>query len=73
MGLIFMAMSAVSFSVMTMLVHVLASRAKIPSFEQVVFRCVVGIILSGSGLGGQPQRCGRSLGPRGACLPRERV
>ena len=45
-GLIFMALSAVSFSIMTMLVHVLASRARIPSFEQVVFRCILGIGLS---------------------------
>ena len=45
-GLILMALSAVSFSIMTLIVHVLATKSNIPSFEQVMLRCVLGVGMS---------------------------
>ncbi len=45
-GLIFMAFSAMSFSVMTLLVHVLSKYNGFPALELVSFRASVGIVLS---------------------------
>ena len=39
-GLIMMAMSAVSFSILSLLVHVLATQDAVPSFELITIRCV---------------------------------
>eukprot|EP00940_MAST-03C_sp_MAST-3C-sp2_P000051 g51.t1 len=44
-GLIFMALSAVAFSVMTLLVHILSTRENFPSFQQVWMRGVQGFLL----------------------------
>ena len=46
-GLIFMGLSALSFSIMSLLVHILStSKFKIPSFELVAFRTILGIAFS---------------------------
>ena len=44
-GLIFMALSALSFSLMSFVLHTLAAKRSIPSFEQVGFRSCTGVIL----------------------------
>ena len=44
-GLIFMALSAISFSLMSFVLHTLAAKRSIPSFEQVAFRSTTGVIL----------------------------
>ena len=45
-GLVFMALSAVSFSIMSLLVHVLARSHGIPSFEAVTARALVGACMA---------------------------
>lgn len=45
-GLILMALSAVSFSIMSLFVHILASRKALPSFEQIGYRSITGVLLS---------------------------
>eukprot|EP00041_Stephanoeca_diplocostata_P015301 m.291825 g.291825 ORF g.291825 m.291825 type:complete len:380 (+) comp19986_c0_seq7:213-1352(+) len=44
-GLVFMGCSAASFSIMSMLVHLLSSQQAIPSFELVAFRGTFGLIV----------------------------
>jgi drug/metabolite transporter (DMT)-like permease len=44
-GLIFMALSALSFSIMSFLVHLLTTTLAVPSFELVAFRSALGIVL----------------------------
>ena len=44
-GLVFMALSAVSFSIMSLFVHILSTKEDIPSFEQIGFRSFTGILL----------------------------